>query len=212
MKRTLLAAPVAALSLALVAALAYAHPGDGEHSHDGDSAAKAQVGQPAPDFTLMDQDGKPVSLADHKGKVVVIEQFNDQCPFVVKFYKNGDMNRLADEAEGMDVVWLAVDSSNFTSVEENKAISEEWSIDRPLLDDSDGTVGKSYGAKTTPHMFVIDAEGVLRYAGAIDSIPSTDSSDIEKADNYVMAAVEAVKAGETPSPAETKPYGCSVKY
>jgi peroxiredoxin len=174
-------------------------------------AAKAAVGQMAPDFTLMDQDGNPVSLADHRGKIVVLEQFNDQCPFVVKFYKEGHMNQFASEA-GDDVVWLAIDSSNFSNVEENKAISEEWGIERPLLDDSDGTVGKMYGAKTTPHMYVIDTEGKLVYAGAIDSKKSTNTEDIAGAENYVMKAIEAVRAGETVSPAETKPYGCSVKY
>ncbi len=173
---------------------------------------KAAVGQKAPDFKLMDQEGKAVNLSDYAGKIVVLEQFNDQCPYVVKFYKNGDMNDMAAKAKEMGVVWLAIDSSNFSSVEENKAISAEWKIDRPLLDDSDGTFGKMYEAKTTPHMYVIDKEGILAYAGAIDSMRSTDASDVAKADNYVMMAVEALMAGETPTPSETKPYGCSVKY
>ena len=196
----------------LFASLSSAHPhGEGEdsaHAH-GD---KAQIGQPAPDFTLMDQDGNAVSLGDHKGKIVVIEQFNDQCPFVQKFYKNGDMNKFAQEAKGKGVVWLAMDSSSFGSVEQNKEIAGEWNIDRPVLDDSAGEVGRAYGSKTTPHMFVIDAEGVLQYAGAIDSIPSADAADIAKADNYVMAAIDALQNGETPAMQETKPYGCSVKY
>ena len=209
--RTLIGAIVGiAAALAFVGGLfvaiqpAAAHPG-----HDGEHAA---IGQPAPDFELMDQDGNPVRLSDHKGKIVVLEQFNDQCPFVVKWYKEGDMNDLAAEFPEEEVVWLAVDSSNFSSVEENKQIAGEWSIDRPLLDDSDGKVGQMYGAKTTPHMFVIDKEGVLRYSGAIDSNPSADTADIEKADNYVRMAVDALMLGETVETAETKPYGCSVKY
>ncbi|MEM1012044.1 MAG: redoxin domain-containing protein [Planctomycetota bacterium] len=174
--------------------------------------AKAVVGQPAPDFKLMDQAGNAVSLSDFKGKIVVLEQFNDQCPFVKKFYKNGDMNQMAADLKAKGVVWLAIDSSNFSSVEENAAIAAEWNIDRPILDDHAGTVGKQYTAKTTPHMFVIDQEGILAYAGAIDSIPSTDANDIAQADNYVAMAVDALLNGETVSPAETKPYGCSVKF
>ena len=175
--------------------------------------ASAEIGQPAPDFTLMDQNGEPVSLSDHLGSIVVLEFFNDQCPFVKKFYENGDMNRMAAEAaDAHGAVWLAIDSSHFSSVEENQSIAEEWSIDRPLLDGADGSVGQLYGAKTTPHMFVIDAEGQLAYAGAIDSKPSVQSSDIADADNHVMAAVAALAAGEPVETAETKPYGCSVKY
>ena len=173
---------------------------------------KATVGQPAPDFKLMDQDGNAVNLSDHKGKVVVLEQFNDQCPYVAKFYKNGDMNEMAAKAKEMGAVWLAIDSSSFSNVEENKQIASEWKIDRPLLDDSEGKVGQMYQAKTTPHMFVIDKEGTLVYAGAIDSKPSTDAGDIAGAENYVMAAVKSLMNGETPTPSETKPYGCSVKY
>ena len=175
-------------------------------------AATAKVGQAAPDFKLMDQDGKPVSLADYKGKVVVLEQFNDQCPYVQKWYKNGDMNKLAAKYKEKGVVWLAVDSSNFTTVAENKQIAAEWKMDRPVLDDHAGTVGKAYGMKTTPDMRVIDKDGTLVYMGGIDSIASTETSDVAKATNYVAKALDEVLAGETVTTPEAKSYGCSVKY
>ena len=196
----------AAVALALSAgAFAYAQSGTA-------AMPKAQIGQPAPAFTLMDQDGKPVNLDDYDGKVVVLEWFNDQCPYVKKHYTNGDMNKLADKYEDKGVVWLAVDSSNFSSVQENKQIAQEWSMDRPLLDDSAGNVGKMYAAKTTPHMYVIDTDGTLVYAGAIDSMKSTDPADIAGADNHVAQALDELMNGESVSTPETKPYGCSVKY
>ena len=175
-------------------------------------AAKAEIGAAAPDFELMDQSGEPVRLSDFAGQVVVLEWFNDQCPFVKKWYVNGDMNELAAEYAEEGVVWLAIDSSNFTDVEQNAEIAGEWGIDRPLLSNPDGDVGQMYGAKTTPHMYVIDAEGTLVYAGAIDSNSSANPDDIEDADNYVAAALDEVLAGESVSTPETKAYGCSVKY
>ncbi len=213
MIRTTLIA-TAALAAAFFTTTAFA----GECTKCTDSSAckceakTAKVGEAAPDFKLMDQEGNPVSLSDYKGKIVVIEQFNDQCPYVKKFYKNGDMNKMASDMKSKGVVWLAIDSSNFSSVEENASIASEWSIDRPILDDSAGKVGKMYDAKTTPHMYVINKDGILAYAGAIDSIKSTDASDIAQADNYVTMAIDALMNDETPSPSETKPYGCSVKF
>ncbi|MGF1635337.1 MAG: thioredoxin family protein [Phycisphaerae bacterium] len=174
--------------------------------------AEAKLGAAAPDFKLMDQDGNAVSLSDHRGKIVVLEWFNDQCPFVVKHYKNGDMNNLAQKYTEKGVVWLAIDSSSFSNVEQNKEIAGSWNINRPLLDDAAGNVGKAYGAKTTPHMYVIDAEGNLVYAGAIDSISSANAEDVAKADNHVAKALDELLAGQSVSTPETKPYGCSVKY
>ena len=182
------------------------------NADSAEGAATAKVGQAAPDFKLMDQDGKPVSLSDYKGKVVVLEQFNDQCPYVKKWYKNGDMSKLAKAYEAKGVVWLAVDSSNFTTVAENKAIAQEWKMDRPVLDDHGGTVGKLYGMKTTPDMRVIDKDGTLVYSGGIDSIASTETGDIAKATNYVAKALDEVLAGETVTTPQAKSYGCSVKY
>ena len=196
----------AALLAGLVAAPAFA--GDDDVAEQ----ATAKVGEPAPTFTLMNQEGEEVSLSDYEGKIVVLEQFNDQCPYVKKFYVEGHMNDWASAYADQDIVWLAIDSSNFSSVEENAEIAEEWSIDRPILDDSSGEVGQMYGAKTTPHMFIIDGEGTLVYAGAIDDTPSTSADDIEDATNYVAQALDELLAGESVSTPETKPYGCSVKY
>ena len=178
------------------------------------SADKAALGQAAPDFKLMDQDGNPVSLSDFQDKVVVIEQFNDQCPYVVKWYKEGHMNDLAKKYAEQGVVWLAVDSSNFSNVEQNKEIAGKWNIDRPLLDDSSGEVGKQYDSRTTPHMRIVN-KGTLAYDGAIDNKPTANTADIDGGGdyvNYVAQALDEILAGETVSVAETKPYGCSVKY
>jgi peroxiredoxin len=177
-----------------------------------EEAKKAAVGAEAPNFTLQDQDGKEVSLADYKGKVVVLEWFNEECPFVVKFYREGHMNKLADQYKSKDVVWLAINSTKGKDISSNKAIAEKWSINRPLLSDADGKVGKLYGATNTPHMYVIDTEGKLVYAGAIDSKRSDKTADIESAENYVTKALDAVLAGETVTTPQTKAYGCTVKY
>ena len=203
-------------------AAATGHKHQGEHKHDhahGDehsgsnSTAAASVGEAAPAFRLMDQSGEPVALSDFAGQPVVVEFFNDQCPFVKKFYENGDMNRLAEQAaDEYGAAWIAIDASSFSNVDENAAIAEEWGIERPLLDGSAGDVGQQFGAKTTPHMYVIDGEGTLVYAGAIDSEASTDSDDIAGATNYVMQALAELKDGTAISTPETKAYGCSVKY
>ena len=178
---------------------------------DNKPAEGPRPGQQAPNFTLSDQDGKSHTLADLKGKVVVLEWFNEECPFVVKQYREGHMNTLADRYEEKGVVWLAIDTTQMTS-EDNKKISEKWKIDRPILNDSDGTVGKAYEAKNTPQMFIIDKEGKIAYNGAIDSIKSAKTEDIAKAENYVAKALDELLAGETVSTPETKPYGCVVKY
>ena len=174
-------------------------------------APQAVIGQPAPSFELKDQDGKIVSLADYKDKVVVLEWFNDGCPFVQKWYESGAMNRLAADYQGKGVVWLAVNSTNTADVEHNKVAAAKFGILRPVLDDSDGKVGKLYGAKTTPDMFVIN-KGTLVYNGAIDSIATPDIEDIVKADNYVKAALDETLAGKPVSKPATLSYGCSVKY
>lgn len=173
--------------------------------------AVAAVGQAAPAFELKDQNGQPVSLTQFSDKVVVLEWFNNECPFVKKQYKNGDMNTLASKYTSQGVVWLAVDSTHSHDSEHNKKVAGEWSMNRPILSDTDGTVGHLYGAKTTPHMYVIN-KGTLVYKGAIDSIASPDSEDIAKADNYVAKALDEVLAGKPVSTPETKSYGCGVKY
>ena len=173
-------------------------------------SAKAKVGQKAPAFSLTDHNGNQVSLADHAGKIVVLEWFSEECPVVQRHYEADTMNKTFDKYKDKDVVWLAVNSSSGNKAETNKKSAERWSIERPILGDADGKVGKMYGAKTTPHMFVIDKQGVLVYAGAIDDDMSGRKGD--KAVNYVAKALDELLAGESVSTAETRPYGCGVKY
>lgn len=174
--------------------------------------AKVEVGQQAPDFTLTDQNGKAVKLSDYAGKTVVLEWFNDGCPYVVKHYKNGAMNATAAKYAEKGVVWLAVNSTNSATVSHNAEVDKKWKLSRPILDDHAGTVGKLYGATNTPQMFVVDASGKVIYSGAIDSVSSSDSEDVAKATNYVAAALDENLAGKAVAKAETKPYGCTVKY
>ena len=174
-------------------------------------AAVAAIGQPAPLFELKDQNGNTVQLNQFADKVVVLEWFNNECPFVVKQYKNGDMNKLAARYKEKGVIWLAVNSTKSHDVVHNKKVAGEWTMDRPILDDHLGTVGHTYEAKTTPHMFVIN-KGTLAYAGAIDSIRSADPDDISKAENYVAKALDEILAGKPVSTPETQSYGCGVKY
>ena len=171
-----------------------------------------KVGETAPDFSLTDQNGKTVKLSDYAGKVVVLEWFNDGCPFVQKQYNSGAMNKLAAKYAGQGVVWLAINSTHTADVAHNASAAKKWSIDRPVLDDHDGSVGRLYGATNTPNMFVIDASGKLAYRGAIDSIASADESDLASAKNYVAAAIDELLAGKPVTMSETKPYGCTVKY
>ena len=172
----------------------------------------------APAFTLTDTNGTEHSLADFKGKVVVLEWFNHGCPFVKKHYDKGNMQALQKTYTDKDVVWLAIISSaegkqGFDTPEgHNKTAKEKGTNTTAILIDADGTVGKAYGAKTTPHMYVIDAEGQLVYQGAIDDKRSTSPDDIASSKNYVSAALDAVLAGEAVEVAKTTPYGCGVKY
>lgn len=177
------------------------------------------VGQPAPDFKLADIDGKEVALSSLKGKTVVLEWVNPECPFVKKHYdKSGNLPAVQKKATDDGVVWLQINSAapgnqGDLAPEAVKAWQRKNQVAAAhYFRDAGGTVGKLYDAKTTPHMFVINAEGVLVYDGAIDSIRSANPDDIKKADNYVLAALAAVKAGTAPDKAVTVPYGCSVKY
>ncbi len=177
-----------------------------------DARAGAKVGEAAPAFKLDDQSGQMHSLGDFDGKIVVLEWFNEGCPYVVKHYKNGDMNKLAEKYADKDVVWLAVNSTSGKSNETNKAIAEKWSIDRPILNDADGKVGKAYGATNTPHMFVIDKSGKIAYMGAIDDNDDADPGVIADSKNHVAAALDALLAGKEVETPQTKAYGCTVKY
>lgn len=180
--------------------------------------ASPEVGKPAPEFTLKDCSGAEHSLADFKGKVVVLEWINHGCPFVVKHYGSGNMQKLQADAVADGVVWLSVCSSapdkqgHMSAADADAKCSEVESKATAYLLDEDGTVGKLYDAKTTPEMFVIDEEGILVYKGAIDDKPTTKVEDIEGAVNYVTAALRAVAEGKPVETPSTKPYGCSVKY
>jgi peroxiredoxin len=181
-------------------------------------AETAAVGKPAPNFSLQNALGQSVSLSQFSGKIVVLEWFNPECPFVKKFYTNRDMQRLQKEARDNGAVWLTINSSaegkqGHISQGEAASFAKGQGLDpASLLLDSEGVMGRSFGARTTPHMFVIDQKGVLAYAGAIDSTPSTRSSDIASSDNFVSKAVDALQNNRNPSPSSTDPYGCSVKY
>ena len=179
--------------------------------------AAAEVGKPAPDFTATDINGKPVKLSDYKGKVVVLESYNLDCPFCANHFKTGSMQELQKEMTDKGVVWLLVNSvnpkhSNYRTPEQARAEWEKQKISATAwLDDSAGNIGKAYGMRTTPQMYVINKEGVLVYDGAIDD-QATPNHDPRKARNYVREALNQVLAGEKVTVSETKPYGCSVKY
>jgi peroxiredoxin len=180
--------------------------------------AAPSVGQAAPDFTLKDAAGKAVKLSDFRGKHVVLEWTNPGCPYVRKHYDSGNMPATQKEAVGKGVVWLAINSterSSYEYMEPAKVVA--WQQARKaqptaLLADEDGVAGKAYGARTTPHMYIVDPQGKLVYAGGIDSIPSNDPDDIKKAVNYVRQGLNEALAGKPISQAVTRPYGCSVKY
>lgn len=179
--------------------------------------AAASVGQPAPGFTLTDTAGKPVRLADFKGRTVVLEWNNPACPFVRKHYQ-GNMQALQKEAAAQGVVWLAINSTETASGDYlSPAQLARWMQDKQAaptatLMDEDGTAGRAYGARVTPHMYIVNAQGVLVYAGGIDSIPSARVDDIPKATNFVRQALAEIKAGKPVSVATSQAYGCSVKY
>ena len=180
--------------------------------------AEVTTGAAAPDFTLTDTSGASHKLSDFKGKTVVLEWVNHGCPFVVKHYSKGNMQGLQADYTSKGVVWLSICSSaegkqGYNTAEGwQKLNAEKGGKATAILLDPEGTVGKLYGAKTTPHMYVINAEGTLVYQGAIDDKPSTDSDDIPGAKNYVKAALDEVLAGKPVTTGQTKPYGCGVKY
>lgn len=180
--------------------------------------AEVSTGAAAPDFTLLDVNGATNKLSDFKGKVVVLEWINHGCPFVVKHYAKGNMQGLQADYTGKGVVWLSICSSAegkqgyYATSDWKKLNAEKGGKATAILLDPEGSVGKLYGAKTTPHMFVINAEGTLVYQGAIDEKPSTEPDDIPGAKNFVASALDEVLAGQPVTTGQTKPYGCSVKY
>ena len=181
-------------------------------------APALEINKPAPNFTLTGADGKKYSLADFAGKWVVLEWANLDCPFVKKHYGSKNMQNLQKEFVGKNVVWLTICSSapekqgHYIGDALTGKVKEAGIYSTAFLSDADGKVGKSYGAKTTPHMFVINPKGELVYAGAIDDKPSTKPEDIEGANNYVRAALNAGMKGEVILVSSTPSYGCGVKY
>jgi peroxiredoxin len=177
-----------------------------------------QPGKPAPNFSAVDTSGKTVELSAFKGKVVVLEWTNHDCPFVRKHYNSETMQKLQGDASGQGVVWLTVISSAkgqqgyVAGLEADALTAERKAKPAAVLLDADGKVGRLYGASTTPHMFVIDKNGVLAYMGGIDDKPSASQESLKGARPFVREALEALQKGEPVKTASTRPYGCSVKY
>jgi peroxiredoxin len=214
MKRMLLTAALT-LAAAGAAVLTFGLPAQADAA---DAAAAAVVGQPAPAFQLVDSTGKTRSLAEFAGKTVVLEWTNHECPFVKKHYGSGNMQAQQRKATADGVVWLSINSSasgkqgHVDGAAAEKVRKDVGAAQTAFLLDPDGKVGRMYGAKTTPHMYVIDGKGVLRYAGGIDSIPSPNPDDIAKATQHVPQVLAELAAGKPVSVTSTRPYGCSVKY
>ncbi len=184
----------------------------------GQARPAPAVGQAAPDFSLTDTAGKTVKLSDFKGKHVVLEWTNPGCPFVRKHYDPSNMQALQKEAGGKGVVWLAVNSTAdshpdyLAPAQMGRWMSQQKAAPAATLMDEEGSIGKSYGARTTPHMYIVNPQGMLIYAGGIDSIPSARPDDIKTATNYVRAGLAESLAGKPLSTPASRPYGCSVKY
>lgn len=182
------------------------------------SIAAPKIGAAAPDFSVADATGKMQKLSDYKGKLVVLEWYNKDCPYVRKHYDVKNMQQIQQEAVQKGAVWLTVVSSakgkqgHQTNQEALANFKKEGMNSTALLLDESGQMGKAYAAKTTPHMYLIDEKGVLRYNGAIDSNDSADSKTIATSENYVVAALNSLQKGEKIAMETTKPYGCSVKY
>lgn len=174
--------------------------------------AKVTVDQAAPNFTLKDSGGKTVSLADFKGKTVVLEWNNPECPFVQKHYTSGNIPKQQADAVAAGVVWLSINSGRTATEKLASTNKTQGGKASAYLLDRDGAVGKLYGATTTPHVFVIDGQGVLRYMGGIDSIASADKDDLAKATQYVPQTLAALSQGKSVATKTSQPYGCSVKY
>ncbi len=180
--------------------------------------AAVEVGKPAPVFSAIDTKGTEHKLSDFKGKIVVLEWNNPECPYVVKHYGSKNMQKLQTKYTAEDVIWLTINSGaegkqgHLTPEQANGYVGEQGAKPTAYFLDADGAIGKTYGAKTTPHMFVINADGNVAYAGAIDSDNTTKPANIKGATNYVAEAIDALKAGKDVATSSTQPYGCGVKY
>jgi glutathione peroxidase-family protein len=182
------------------------------------TASDVEIDEAAPEFTLIDSNGEEHSLSDFNGKIVVLEWINFGCPFVKKHYDSGNMQSLQKKYTDKGVIWLSICSSaegkqgNLSPEEINEYLNDYSANQTAYLIDENGEVGQAYGAKTTPHMYIIDEEGILVYAGGIDNIKSTDVDDIEKAVNYVAEGLDLLLDGNPVKTQVSAPYGCSVKY
>jgi AhpC/TSA family protein len=180
--------------------------------------AAAVVGQPAPELSVPDTSGATHRLSAYKGKFVVLEWVNFECPFVGKHYGSGHMQKLQKDYTGKGVVWLSINSSktgsqgHYATDRINALLKEKGAAPTAYLLDTPGTVGRAYGARTTPHMFIVDPKGTLIYAGGIDDTPSTDQADIATAKNFVSLALDEALAGKPVTTTTSQAYGCSVKY
>jgi len=182
------------------------------------AASSAKVGAPAPPFTLASASGPGVTLGDLRGKLVVLEWTNHDCPYVRKHYDTQNMQALQKEATGQGIVWLTIISSapgtqgHVTAAQANELSKTRNAVPTAVLFDPTGVVGKAYGATNTPHMYVITKDGLLVYAGAIDDKPTTRKGDVPGAQNYVRAALTAVASGQPVKEPVTRAYGCTIKY
>jgi len=182
------------------------------------AAWAAKVGSPAPDFTGTSTKGEKISLADYKGKFVVLEWHNKDCPYVRAHYDSGNMQKLQKEFMEKGVAWLVINSSakgkqGFVDAKgAEEQMKKDGSTPTAYILDENGTIGKLYGAQTTPHMFIIDPKGTLIYNGAIDDKVTTEKDEVAKSNNYVVAALNEAMAGKAVSKPTSRPYGCTVKY
>lgn len=180
--------------------------------------AGVEVGKAAPDFTGVDSNGKQHSLSQYKGKTVVLEWTNHDCPYVKKHYNSGNMQKLQKDATANDIVWLSIISSkpgkqgHVSSKQANQLTQSRNAAPTAVILDESSEIGLLYGAKTTPHMYIVDKSGQLVYMGGIDDNPSKNKDDIPTSKNYVSAALDALAAGKSIENSITRPYGCSVKY
>ena len=217
MKKKLLIAFAAALAGVAALFAVYVAPHLGQDFVPPDLATRV-VGQPVPNFTLADASGSSVSLADFRGRTVVLEWNNPECPFTQKHYDSGNMQRTQAAAARDGVVWLSINSSapgnqgHMSGAEAQAFVTDSGARPTRYLLDPDGEVGRTFGALTTPHMYVINGAGTLVYAGAIDDRPTANSDDIEGARNHVLAALAELRAGRPVSVPTSRPYGCNVKY
>lgn len=205
----------AVAALCLITVLATTSGVAAPDEHTGSDSTKAEIGKPAPEFTLKDAKGKAHKLSDYKDKIVVLQWINPDCPVCRRVTKDGVLKETIKKLKDLDkdYVHLAINSTHYMKPGDGAEYFKSHKIDAPVLIDSDGTVGHLYDAKTTPHLFVIDRKGVLRYSGALDDDPrGRNDRDGKETTNYVVNAVSQLVAEEEVSPSKTKSYGCSVKY